>query len=254
MVDLRPWRLAVAVVLLAALTLRLLATVLSVAAAGRAGMAAALAEVGTAAGDVVLIVALAAVGWWCAADRVRGASVIAIVGVVLVLGQVVVFAAAAVAEFLLSSGPLGSQTAVLLIQLAWLVVPLLAAAVLLWAARASRAGAGQPEAAGADPAHQGSPRSPEAPEPAESPVLPESTEAGRPGAGWASDDTAGAVWTSAGEAARGGAAARWTQDSGTGWDPSEWRSDPTRGHGVAPDEPIDPSAAPRPEPRPHPPE
>jgi hypothetical protein len=206
-VDLRPWRVPVAIILLAALALRLGAALARVAeaAVGGSGLLFAVASAGVGAGEVVLAVALAAVVWWCATDGVRGARVLAIVAFVLVALQIVLSVAASVASYLLAGGGAVARLVALVVPLTWLVVPALAAAVLLRSARAvpvvKPAVEPEPEpVAEREPAAE--------PEPVEQPY-PEA-------AGWAPHEAAGAVWTRAGEAATGAAASGWGSTSGEG--------------------------------------
>ena len=139
MVDLRPWRVPVAVILLAAMAVRvgvsLVAAIL--ASARSSGLFSSLAG-GIGAGEIFLCVALAAVCWWCTADDVRGARGLAITAFVLVGAQILLSVGASLAMVPLLSGP-DTRIVTVLIQLTWLVVPILAAAVLLRCALASDA-------------------------------------------------------------------------------------------------------------------
>jgi hypothetical protein len=234
MVDLRPWRVPVAVILLLAMAVRVgvsLAGILG-ASAGSSGMLTALAGGSVGAGEIFLCVALAAVCWWCADDGVRGAHGLALTAFVLVSAQIVLSVVATLAMVPLMAGA-DLKIVSLLIQLIWLVVPILAAAVLLRCARASRGGRRHPEPT----------PPPAALPPAETDLLaaePEEAEPlyGEP-AGWAPDEAAGAAWTSAGEAAKGGSAAGWGSGSATSWEPADWSADtkpPDAGDSAPPDQ------------------
>ena len=220
MVDLRPWRVPVAVILLAAMAVRvgvsLVAAIL--ASARSSGLFSSLAG-GIGAGEIFLCVALAAVCWWCTADDVRGARGLAITAFVLVGAQILLSVGASLAMVPLLSGP-DTRIVTVLIQLTWLVVPILAAAVLLRCALASdavrrdTANASPAQALpAADPTDEPGGESEQAP-----PPYPEA-------AGWAPDEAAGAAWTSAGEAAKGGSAAGWGTGTETSWEPAAWSSD-----------------------------
>jgi hypothetical protein len=247
MVDLRPWRAPVAVILLAALAVRVgvgLAGVIE-AAVNHSGLLTDLVGLGVGASDVVLIVALAAVCWSCAADDVRGARVFATLGCILVALQVALAVTASVAAMVLPGGDRRLGTAALLVQLTWLVVPILAAAVLLRCARAPQPVAAPPVAAELEPAGR-----PGAQESGDQPEPPESDEQlYREAAGWEPHEAAGAAWTTAGQAASGGSATGWGSDTGSGWEPADW---PSR---AAPQtEPLpDQSPAPYPDQSPEPP-
>jgi hypothetical protein len=214
MVDLRGWRVPVAGVLLGATVVRLAASVVGIVAAlsGGASLPRALAggSIGTA--DVLLAVGLAAVCWWCASDGLRPARGLAMAGFVVVTLQVGLSLAATVAGYVLSPGPALFGLVVLLVQLCWLVIPAIAAAVLWQLARpAAAADLAAPDVR----ALEG-----DAGEPAEAPV-PEQPVYHQP-AGWEPDEAAGAAWSSAGEAARGGSAAGWGSASAAGWEAAEW--------------------------------
>ena len=209
-----------AVVLLVALALRVGAALTALIDGAMNGVDPLLtfASAGVGPGEVVLAVAFAALCWWCAADDVRGARPLAGIGAALVAVQVLLTGSAAIASFLLGGLSLASRIAGLLAQLTWLVVPAVTAVVLLRVARSG--GASAPAAEPADP------ESPEiaAVEPVEQPY--------REAAGWAPDEAAGAVWTSAGEAAKGAAAADWGRRtaSGPAWGSGEvWGSSPGGG-------------------------
>jgi hypothetical protein len=220
MVDLRPWRIPVAVILLIAMGVRVGVSLAGLvgAPAGEAGWSTELAGGSVGAGEIVLCVALAAVCWWCSDEAVRGARGLAIAGFVLVSAQIVVSVAATLS--MVSAGA-DVRIVSLLVQLVWLVVPVLAAAVLLRCARTSEADRRSRQSA-----------PPPAALPAAEPndVLPETAEEAQPlyrePAGWAPDDAAGAAWTSAGEAAKGGLAAGWGSGTGTSWEPADWSADP----------------------------
>jgi hypothetical protein len=221
MVDLRPWRVPVAVILLIAVAVRVgvaLAGIIG-ASAGSSGMLTAVAGGSVGAGEIFLCVALAAVCWWCADEAVRGARGLAITAFVLVSAQIVLSVAATLAMVPLMAGA-DLQIVSLLIQVSWLVVPILAAAVLLRCARASGPSRRRREATPP-------PATLPSAEPADVP-LAETEEAEplyREPAGWAPDEAAGAAWTSAGEAAKGGSAAGWGSGSGTSWEPADWSAD-----------------------------
>lgn len=221
MVDLRPWRIPVAVILLMALAVRVGVSLAGIvgASAGDAGMLTALAGGTVGAVDILLCVALAAVCWWSSDEAVRGARGLAIAAFVLVAAQIVVSIAATLVMIPLMVGA-DIRIVSLLIQLVWLVLPLLAAAVLLRCARTSDADRRS---------RQSTP--PPAALPVAEPsdvVLADAEEAEphyREPAGWAPDEAAGAAWTSAGEAAKGRSATGWGSGSGTSWEPADWSAD-----------------------------
>src|SRR5690349_18681479 len=100
-IDLRSWRLPVAVILLVALAVRVGAALLALIDGALAGLDPLLylASGGVGPGEVVVAIALAALCWWSAADDVPGARVVAGIGAALVAVQVLSTAAAAVASF-----------------------------------------------------------------------------------------------------------------------------------------------------------
>jgi hypothetical protein len=219
MVDLRPWRVPVAVILLAAVAVRLGAAVAGAidAAVRGASLPSALVGLGAGPGDAVLAVALAAVCWSCAADDVRGARGFATVGFVLVGLQVLLALAGAIAALVLDRGT-APGVVQLLEQLSWLVVPVLAAAVLLRSARTrspvveAASGDERTALAGDEQVHDA--ELAETDEPPEQPY--------REAAGWEPDQASGAAWRTAGEAAKGGSASGWGSDEASAWEPADW--------------------------------
>ncbi len=213
MPDLRSWRLPVAIVLLVALTVRVGAALIALIDGAVAGLDPLLylASAGVGPGEVVVAIGLAAMCWWAAADDVPGIRVVAGIGAALVAVQVLLTGAAAVATFALGGGALGMRLASLLAQLTWLVVPVVTVVVLLRVARS--AGEKEPVAE-VGPGDQ----APAGQAPAEI-EAPEVVQPYREAAGWAPDEAAGAVWTSAGEAAKGAAASGWgsSASAGTDW-------------------------------------
>lgn len=223
MVDLRPWRVPAAVILLAAVAVRVGAGVAGLIDSVLRGtsLPSALVGLGAGAGDVVLAVALAAVCWWCVADDVRGARMLATVGFVLVGLEVLLAVVAAIASLLVAEGTTPGVVR-LLVQLTWLVVPALAAAVLLRSARtapapAAEAGSVGEPAALARAEHHDDDESAKSEEPPEQPY--------REAAGWEPHQASGAAWRTAGEAARGGSASGWGSDDASSWEPAEWPAD-----------------------------
>ena len=202
MVDLRSWRLPVAVVGTAAIAVRVAASILALIddAMGGLGFLLAIANAAVGPGEIVLAITVAALCWWCAADAVPGARRLAGVAGALVIAQIVLSGAAAVAGFVLNGGSgLGSRVAFLLVQLTWLVVPVLTAIVLVRIAAPERSEPGVALPPGSAPVSV--PAEIAVPEPVEQPF--------REAAGWAPDEAAGAVWSRAGEAATGAPASDW---------------------------------------------
>jgi hypothetical protein len=235
MVDLRPWRVPVAVILLVAMALRVGVSLVGVigAWAGSSGMLTALGGGSLGAGEIFLCVALAAVCWWCSDEGVRGARGMAITAFVLVSAQILVSIAATLTMVPLMAGA-DPRVVSLLVQLTWLVVPILAAAVLLRCARVS--GAGRRSRGSTPPLVELPAGEPDGPQPSNAEEAEEAEEAEAAylePAGWAPDDAAGAAWTSAGEAAKGGSAAGWGSGNGTSWEPADWSTDakPALGQG-----------------------
>ena len=188
------------------------------AALSGVGPLGALAGIGAGPGEALLAAALAAVCWWAAADGVRGIRGVAVVGAGLVIVQTAASAMAAVATSLLIGGSGAARGAELIVRLTWLVIPAIAAGVLVRAARvADSAGSAEDVPAGEVTL--------EVPAPVEQPY--------REAAGWEPDEAAGAVWTSAGDAAAGAAAAGWgSAASAGGWGAGVPEPDSESGNGA----------------------
>ena len=201
----------VAVVLLVAIALRVAASVVTMIDAMLAGVEppAVWSGAGAGPGEALLAAGLAAVCWWAAADGVSGIRPVAGIGAALVIVQAVLSAVAAAATIVLIGGSDAARGADLVVRLTWLVVPVVAAGVLIRAATSARA-----RAAGV-PAHGGPTE--RAPGTALEAAPEQVRQAYREPAGWEPDEAAGAVWTSAGDAAAGAPAAGWGSASG-GWD------------------------------------